>query len=76
MIGIKYYRKNDFVGKKVWPTNLALFIYVSMNNVKTVKAITHRGFFIYIKLGILSLCTELLNDTKSMRISWYVCLDW
>jgi len=31
---VKYHRKNDFV-EKMWPTNLALFIYVSTHYVKT-----------------------------------------
>jgi len=41
-----------------------------------VKDITYWGFYIYINLGILSLCTELWNGTRSMRILPYMCLDY
>ena len=34
------------------------------------------GFFIYIKLGILSLCTEPWHGTRSISISWDFCLYW
>jgi len=34
------------------------------------------GFFIYIKLGILSLCTEPWHCTRSSSFSWYFCLYW
>ena len=33
------------------------------------------GVLIYIKLGILSLCSEPWTDTRCMSISWYLCLD-
>jgi len=45
-------------------------------NFYVVKGITHWGFFIYIKLGILSLCTEPWHGTRSMSISWDCCLYW
>jgi len=44
-------------------------------NQELFNNITHGGFYICINLGILSLCTELWNGTRSMRISPYVCLD-
>ena len=40
------------------------------------QGITHGGFFIYIKLGILSLCTEPWHGTRSISISWDFCLYW
>jgi len=42
---------------------------------KPLKGITYGGYYIYINLGILSLCTEPWNDTRSMSISLYLCLD-
>jgi len=42
----------------------------------TVNHISHGGFFIYIKLGILSLCTESWHGTRSISISWDFCLYW
>jgi len=51
-------------------TWLKLYIHVH------IKSITHGGFFIYIKLGILSLCTEPWHGTRSICISWDFCLYW
>ena len=48
--------------------------------VSPLKDITHGGGFIdlqmYIKLGILLLCTEPWHGTRSIRISWDFCLYW
>ena len=41
-----------------------------------LKGINHGRFFICIKLGILSLCTEPWNGTSSISISWDFCLYW
>jgi len=35
----------------------------------------HMGFYIYINLGTLPLCTKPWNDTSCINSSWYLCLD-
>ena len=39
------------------------------SRLSALKGITHGGFYIYINLGILSLCTEPWHDTRCMRIA-------
>ena len=41
---LKYYRKSAFADK-VWPANLALFIYVSTHYIETVKYLTTTDAF-------------------------------
>jgi len=41
-----------------------------------LKALLVGRFFMYIKLGILSLCTEPWHATRSISISWDFCLYW
>ena len=38
-----------------------------------LKGITYGGFYIYINLEILPLCTEPWNDTRCISIPWYLC---
>ena len=43
---------------------------------KQLKALLMGVCFIYIKLGILSLCTEPWHGTLIISISWDFCLYW
>jgi len=56
---------------KTWPN-----VRYTLCSIKNLKGITHGGFFIYIKLGILSLCTEPWHGTRSISISLDFCLYW